>query len=133
MITANIWHRVFRICLGGDVGTGFAIEVDERQYIITAKHLLLSRKSISSFEVDHDGKFHTLSCKLVGFGKQNSDIVILSASQQLAPLLPAPTSKNGLVWSQDVYFLGFPYNMAIPLGELNSHFPFPLVKKAILS
>ncbi|HZD60078.1 MAG TPA: hypothetical protein VE439_06450, partial [Anaerolineae bacterium] len=43
-----------------------------------------------------------------------------------------PTS-DGIVYGQDVFFLGFPYGMRVELGNLNRGFPLPFVKKAILS
>ena len=35
--------------------------------------------------------------------------------------------------SQDVYFLGFPYDLTNDGGTINRNFPIPLIKKGILS
>jgi hypothetical protein len=54
-----------------------------------------------------------------------------------------PGSKTGgesieatseeMYYSQDVYFLGFPFGLQSEIKELNDDFPIPFVKKAILS
>lgn len=133
MITTNIYSRVFRTHFGGDVGTCFAIEIDGKQYIVTAKHLLPSRDPPTIINIDYGGVFLKGPCKLVGYGKDNTDIAVFAVPKQIAPVLPAPASRNDLAYGQDVYFLGFPYNLRIDLGMSQSKFPIPLVKKAILS
>lgn len=40
---------------------------------------------------------------------------------------------GGIVYGQDVYFLGFPYGMTGEIGQMNRDFPLPFVKKAIVS
>jgi hypothetical protein len=40
---------------------------------------------------------------------------------------------GGLIWGQDVFFLGFPYGWSSDIGTINRNFPMPFVKKAILS
>ena len=38
-----------------------------------------------------------------------------------------------MIGGQDLYFLGFPYGQSTDHGNLLNNFPFPFVKKAILS
>ena len=40
MITSNFIHRIFRIKCGEFMGTGFTIDVDGKQYVVTAKHVV---------------------------------------------------------------------------------------------
>ena len=40
MVPINILLRVFHLKCGSWVGTGFAMDVEDRQYIVTATHLL---------------------------------------------------------------------------------------------
>ena len=130
MITSNIYQRVFRVCFEQDSGTGFTIDVDNRQYMITAKHLIKNHKNLSTIGVDWKGVFHQLPCKMVGTDR---DVAVISLERQLSPLHPAPPSSANIPYSYDVYFLGYPYNMRINVGEMNNHFPIALVKKAIVS
>ena len=58
-----------------------------------------------------------------------ADVAVISAEQQLAPALPVKMSRDGMWFSQDAYFLGFPLGIAWePKGDPNRGFPFPLVK-----
>jgi hypothetical protein len=56
MITTNIYTRVYRVHFGGSAGTAFSIEVEGKQYVVTAKHLLTD-KEIYSINIDYDGTF----------------------------------------------------------------------------
>jgi hypothetical protein len=132
MITSNIYTRVYRVHFGGnDAATAFSIEVEGKQYVVTAKHLLPA-KNICSINIDYDGKFCRIPCRLVGYGKDNTDVVVLTLEQQIGHTLPAPPSRDKLAFSQEVYFLGFPYNMRVDVGAFLKY-PTPLVKRAIIS
>ncbi|KKL64453.1 hypothetical protein LCGC14_2164910, partial [marine sediment metagenome] len=39
MVTANVIHRVFRLKVGQQAGTAFAMEEDGKEYLITARHI----------------------------------------------------------------------------------------------
>ncbi len=71
--------------------------------------------------------------KLVGRCEGEIDIAVLSAPIQLSPVFDLPATAAGIVWGQDVYFLGFPYGWYGDIGKTNRDFPMPFVKKAILS
>ena len=40
MPNANVVHLVFKLKYGESVGTCFTIELNEKQYLITAKHMV---------------------------------------------------------------------------------------------
>ena len=42
MITSNVIHRVFKIQYEDSEGTGFTIDVEGCEYLITAKHIVES-------------------------------------------------------------------------------------------
>ena len=42
-VTSNVLLRVFPVRIGERVGTGFTMEIDHRQYLVTAKHLLVGK------------------------------------------------------------------------------------------
>lgn len=136
MITSNVIHRVFQIKWGESSGSCFTIDVDGKQYICTAKHVLDGFDS-GQVELFHDGKWKSLEVQRVGYGSNNTDICILSSQVQLSPNLQMEPTKDGITLSQEVYFLGFPYGIASMLkgitGDFNRQFPVPFVKKAILS
>ncbi len=70
----------------------------------------------------------------MGTTADDEDITVLAAAQQLTdPSLPVTPSMDGLIYGQDVFFLGFPYDIAPNLLFGGSGFPMPYVRKAILA
>jgi len=135
VITTNVIHRVVQIKINGTSGTCFTFELDKMQYIITARHIANSITGKHVVEIFHEDQWEKMNVNLVGHGLGDVDITVLSADVQVSPTYPMePTSKSTAInYGQDVYFLGFPYGMSTEVGEINSNFPLPFVKKAILS
>ena len=134
MITSNVVHRVFRIRYGGSAGTGFTIEVEGREYLVTAKHVVQLLGGSDEIDVFSNGDWSPHEVNLVGHAPDDADISVLAATQRLTPPdLPMGTTHEGLTYGQDAYFLGFPYGFLgkFILGE--SGYPLPFVKKATLS
>ena len=44
MITANVIYRVFRLKVGPETGTGFTVEDEGGQYLVTVRHLAIRRR-----------------------------------------------------------------------------------------
>ena len=130
--TDQILQRTFRIRCGSQTGTCFTVDVEERRYLLTARHIADSIDRSAEVEIAHEGKWKTLSVQLVGHGDGAVDVSVL-APQYLfggrGPLTLVPP----MTLAQDVYFLGFPFGMSTEIGDLNLNFPLPFVKKAILS
>jgi S1-C subfamily serine protease len=133
MITSNFIHRTFRIKCGNSVGTGFTIDIDNKQYLITAKHVVQSFESPAGLEVFGNEVWLPIPAKLVAHHPE-ADISVIAPSQPLSPPnLPITASSNGIAYGQDVYFLGFPYGVLSQVIFGESGHPLPLVKKAVLS
>lgn len=133
MITTNILQRTFQISFEKSFGTCFTVDVDERQYLITARHLVSEMTGAVTVKILHDRQWKELPVKLVGHSKGDADISVLAPGQQLSPDYPLNPSSAGLGLGQDVYFLGFPYGLITDVGGLNNGFPMPLIKKGIVS
>ena len=138
MIQNEVINRVFCIICNGSAGSCFTLEQDGIQYIITAKHLfkrlsfpnhaivqiLLSSKVFQEMEVDI--KYHS----------QDYDVAVLKTVpyKTLSPFYGNGFSTEGIIYGQDVYFLGFPYDYRNNLGDLPGlDRPIPFVKKACVS
>lgn len=140
MITTNALQRTFHIRCGGSTGTAFTIDVDRKQYLVTAAHML-SNFVNDVIEIYHEDKWKTITCKLVGKGQYDPrtnngepDVAVLAPALQLSPTFPLPPTTSNLVLGQAIYFLGFPYGRAQHVQkELNRDFPLPLVKGGLLS
>lgn len=55
MITTNVLQRTFRIKYGENTGTCFTIDVDDRQYIATARHVVDGIQRKDTIEIFHEG------------------------------------------------------------------------------
>ena len=133
MITSNVIHRTFRIKYGESYGTCFTIDVDGRQYIVTAAHVVEGISGSSTVEIFFENRWQAHNVVVVGSGPADVDVAVLAPSWRLSPEHPLPPASDGITLGQDVYFLGFPYNMFTDIGEKNRNFPLPFVKRAAVS
>jgi len=132
MITANVLQRVFHIKFGNSSATAFIIDVDEKQYFVTAKHVLKDIKAEDMIEIYHESVWKKLEVKLVGH-HDKADVTVFATNNVHLPSHPMTPTMDGIALSQDVFFLGFPLGLMSEAGEINRNFPFPLVKKGCLS
>ena len=132
-VTNNILNRVFLIKFRGDFGASFTIEVQDRQYLITAKHTVNNIKEGDKIEIMHDGKWELLPVKPLYIQPPEVDIVVLILPKQISPTMPIEPSSVGLFLSQKMYFLGFPFGLRMEYDGLNMRFPLPIVKSGICS
>ena len=133
MITANILQRTFRISYGNNAGTCFTLDLDGRQYLVTARHLVQSIDNPCTVGIFHDGTWKDLPVQLVGHGTGDIDITVLASKQQVSPTYTVHATLDGLIMGQEVFFLGFPYGFGGEVGKMNNDFPMPFIKKAIVS
>ncbi len=133
MITTNAIQRTFHIKIGESTGTCFTVDVDGRQYLVTAKHVVENLNGACSIEIYHEKQWKSIDVTVVGHCDKGIDISVLTANFQISPTHQLEPTSAGLVYGQDVYFLGFPYGMSGELGEINSDFPLPFVKRALVS
>ena len=133
MITVNVLQRTFCIRVGDFIGTCFALDFEDRQYLITARHVVESLTGEAQVSILREG-WQPLSVILVGHGQRSIDVSVLAPSVQLSRKdLPLSGSTDKITFAQDVYFLGFPLGLHSELGAINRNFPLPFVRKALLS
>lgn len=131
MITANVFSRIFHIKYGKGAGTCFTVDVDGKQYFVTAKHVIEDLKDNDEIELFHNSKWTKIKVKLTGHSGV-SDVSVFSIDLYIHGL-PLQADMGGISYGQDLYFLGFPFGLKSNVGALNREFPLPLVKKGILS
>ena len=132
-VTGNVLGRTLQLRFGDSSGTCFTLDVENRQYIVTAKHLVKAITSAAVIYIKHEQIWKELPVNLVGHCEGDVDISVLAADIRLTEKLPLPATKDGLGIGQDVYFVGFPYGLATEVGQMNYDFPIPFVKKALFS
>ena len=134
----EVLGRTLRILHGTDAGTAFTMEVNNVQYIVTAKHLFEKSGYPSSAQIGiYENKnyvFYDVDIKYPT--DPNVDIAVLKTTPytQLTALYPTTFSSANITIGQDVYFLGFPYNYDSLLCNMpGDKYPLPFIKKACLS
>lgn len=132
MITANTLHRIFQIWAGESSGTAFAIEVADRQYLVTAKHVINEERELRVTVLDEQRPLPSAGV----WTSAVADVAVIALEHQLAPPLSVKFGQKGMVFSQSAYFLGYPYGITWhpdSARSMNRGFPLPLIKGAIVS
>jgi S1-C subfamily serine protease len=131
MITNNVLQRVFNIKNGNNTGTAFTIDVDNRQYFVTATHVVEGIANGSQIKIWYDQTWKVVPFVLIG-QHSKADVTVFSINQ-IIPSYPMEATSEGLTLGQDIYFLGFPHGLKSEVGEINRLFPLPLVKKGCVA
>ncbi len=121
--TTNVLGRVLMIETDTERGSVFSIDVDGREYWITAKHILTGARQPPYGSVTAK----SISLRILNPGAQgeqwlterfsvidtdpNTDIVVLAAAKPLlsSPPPSAAADSSGVLLGGDCEFLGFPY------------------------
>ena len=132
MVPSNILNRVFLIKIGEAVGTAFTIEVKSRQYLVTANHILTSLKSDMIIEIYHNDSWQQLNIEKIWYAAAPRDLAVLFLRESISPRYDVVTTEQPFI-SQDIYFLGFPYQHFTNAKNINYGFPIPFVRKGIVA
>jgi hypothetical protein len=127
---ANVLQRALWIRCGQKLGTGFTIEVEHHQFLVTAKHVV-DRHQDQPVEVFTDGLWRPLGGSPIPSDPEWVDVAVFAPSRVLTPALPTLFGNKGATVGQQLYILGFPFD---PTEELSNllHLPglgpVPMVK-----
>jgi len=152
-LTVNIYNRVLHIQhvytnrltltnLAGTVSTNiqvntnrataFTIEVDDRQYLITAAHVVPKPFDGALISVFHEQQWKLMHFNVIPCAP-DIDILVLVPPFQLTVTFPVGRlGVPGLALSQEMYFVGFPFGMFMD-NMPNVPIPLPFVKSGICS
>lgn len=130
-VTSNVINRVFLVKGPAEAGTAFTIEVDGRQYLVTAKHVVDGMKQDDSIQIRKDDQWSAVPVKVLRCNDP-VDIAVLIPSSQLSKSFPLETTSAGVFFGGDTFFLGFPYAKTTEF-KLAGGYPMPLIKRATLS
>lgn len=133
MITANFVHRTFRIRVGDSLGTAFTVDVDGRQYLVTARHVLAGANP-TEMGIFGNNQWQPCGVQLVGHAPGQIDISVLAPAVRLTPPnLPVTVSSDGMAYGQELRFLGFPYHFLGNVIFTDAGYPLPFAKRATVS
>ena len=128
MISTQCCQGTVRLNVLNSHGSGFTVNRHERQWLITARHLVKD-VAVSDIQVVRHENPILVNLEIVPETGSGADVAVFLLSAEITPNLNLNPTSTGVVYSQDVYFLGFPYDLDLQTNGVT----FPFVKKAILS
>lgn len=132
-VTTNVLTRVFNIRYKDRIGSSFTIEVQNRQYLITARHLVEGIKNGENVDIRQNQEWKSLTFRVLTVQPPEVDIIVLVPPTQISLTFPLEPTTQGLLLGQNMYFLGFPFGLYMETGKLNDRVTIPLVKGGIFS
>lgn len=133
-VPVNAIQRVFLIKYQDSIGSSFTIDIDNKQYLITAKHVVGGIKTVDKIEILRNNKWAEFNVKTISCRNPDVDIIVLVLPSQISPSFKLEPTLDDIILSQDVFFLGFPFQIySSTMIVLNNFYPFPFIKKGILS
>lgn len=133
MVPINILARVFTIRVAGEQGSAFTIEVDKRQYLVTARHLFDSGPTPKEIEINRNSSWDSTPFTRIPVEPPTIDIAVIALSNPLSPAMPTVFEFKNTFLSQSIFFLGYPFGFSMNGAALNNGYPLPLVKHGIIS
>lgn len=132
--TSNVIYRVLRIKTGAGTGSAFTIEVDGKQYLITARHLLDGFGSEGEVELWIEGRWSRMRARALYPASAAVDMAALDVGRPVTVTFPLEPSSGGLTLGQQVYFLGYPHGLGTPDRFVPPGFgEIPFLKSGIVS
>lgn len=136
LVSSEVLTRVFKIYSCSMVGAGFILEHKGNNFLITAKHLFAKEGYPKSTIIHIETKKGKIEIENEIYYHNDDDIdvaVIKTNAFDGMSFSKVNYTMSGMILSQDVFLLGFPYGLDNKLYELNNGYPIPIVKKGIIS
>ena len=130
MLPTEIAYRTFHISYADGEGTAFSFDRNNKQYLITAKHVIKDFPVFDNIEIFHDGYWKSVGAKLVGHSSVDVSVLALDVLVTNPGYILEP-AIGGWFIGQEAFFVGFPLGLTAPGVE--SLFPTPLLKRATIS
>lgn len=122
-------QRVFQVRSGNSLGTAFALDVDGRQYLVSALHVVEHSTSTAALDIYHLNTLKAFPVNIVGLDFTN-DVAVLALQERIvAANLDIDIDSAGCAAGQEVFILGYP--LGIRGHTVSPGFPIPLVKRGV--
>ena len=132
-LPAEILRQTFMIKVGSAIGTAFTVEVDERQYIVTAQHVLGSASPpMVEMKASKTG-WRQVPVTVIGVAERPVDVAVLATDSMLGSRSRVPVGVGTIGYGQEARFLGYPLGLEFTDVPGFREAPLPLIKAGILS
>lgn len=147
MIPIDVLQSVYHIQNGNGSASSFTIECDEKQYLITARHLFYSNEYLEKYsylgpicditrgrlKIYQNNKWKVITGNVYFHENIYVDIAVIELIKTKLPFSSLTIDNGSLSFGEDVYFMGYPLGLRTWLRYSTSPYPLPLVKKAIIA
>jgi hypothetical protein len=136
-VTANVFERVLNVRVNAGTShegtaTAFTMDVDGREYLITAKHVVAGLKDEDKIDIFMNDNWSPLRVKIFRC-EDPIDIAVLVPPYQLTVNFELSFNQVNFVFGQDAYFLGFPYGIQMSGHGVNGPYPLAIIKRGTIS
>jgi hypothetical protein len=127
---ADHLQRVFHVRSGRNLGTAFSIDIDGRQYLVSALHVVEESVTTASLEIHRGNAWTPYVVNTVGSNPE-ADVLVFALQERIAGpgLNDIDVNSKGCAAGQAVFFLGYP--LGIRGVVVHPGFPLPLVRRGI--
>jgi S1-C subfamily serine protease len=131
--TGNVLSRVYQITFNGKTGTTFVLDYEDRQYFVTARHIMEAAAEGAKASVQLQGFTEPMKERsvtvLLGKNKCVDVAVLVPTEKKITTAEPVPYPYT-FAFGQEAYFLGFPYGL---FTSTNQGGAVALIKHAYIS
>ena len=129
----EILRQTFQVRTAEGTGTAFTVEVDGRQYIVTAQHVIGSMASGSLDMQTSSAGWGQVPVMAVGMAGLPVDVAVMATDSVLGSRSSVPVGVSTVSYGQAVRFLGYPFGLDFtPIQGVRTA-PLPFIKGGILS
>lgn len=137
IVDSSVLQRVFKILVGiNDVGASFIVEDTKGKFLVTAKHIFkkVGYPDTTQICVDRCGVWEPIDNQVFYHSDADIDIAVIKTSYfDNMSFEKVNNSSGDLIFSQELFILGYPYCFDSALHTENRGYPIPFIKKGIFS
>ena len=111
-VTANVLNRVVQVRSPTGLCSAFTIEVEDKQYLVTARHCLKGPNDVNGLEVQQGAAWKPIDGPAYFPSNTDVDIAAIALPEQLTVGFEFQPTSDGIALGQQVYFLGFPSGLS---------------------
>ena len=129
----EILRQTFQVRTEAGTGTAFTVEMDGRQYIVTAQHVIGSMApDVLDMQTSSAG-WRQVPVMAVGMAGRPVDVAVMATDSVLGSRSSVPVGVGTVSYGQAVRFLGYPFGLDFtPIPGVRTA-PLPFIKAGILS
>jgi len=133
-VVSNVLLRVLMIKTpAAGTGSAFTLDIGNRQYLITAKHMVQGLSDKDTILLRENKAWAPIQVSIFRCADPVDIAVLIPPRVLTTTLLLEPATLKGVTFTQEVYFLGFPYGSSGGETETFGNHPIPITKHGILS